>query len=195
MTLLVAALDLSMTSTGIALRYEYAEPQVLTVTSEPERKRKKGDPPLPVDMRGRRMVSLTTNLLRTIQVLGHAGNWPKLVIVEGPSYGSVGAGTWDRAGFWWMVVQEIVAREIPIALCPPSSRCTFATGKGGASKEDVLLAAVRRYPEVPIAGNDQADAMVMLGAALTRLSLPTASVPATHLRALDGIEWPENLSL
>lgn len=186
----IIAIDPSMTSAGLAI-FSGEQPTTLhTVESAPERKRKKGDPPATLEERDRRLSSIVERI-RAITLPGFL--WPDLVIIEGPAYSANNAGTWDRAGLWWLILRLFTDQEVPVALCPSTSRCVFATGNGRAGKDEVLAAAVRRYPELPIANNDEADAAVMLGAALTKLSLPTATVPATHRRALDGIEWPTKL--
>lgn len=181
----IVALDLSMTATGVAEYSDRWGTTVRTVFSQPERKRKKTDPPLTLLERYTRMSRLRTD------VLGWLGpQHIDLVIVEGPSYASVGAGTWDRAGFWWQIVGPLVDAG-PVAICPSSNRQKFATGNGRAGKDEVLAAIVRRYHKVPVANNNEADAMSMLAAAMTWLGLPTEPVPKTHSDALPGIQWPE----
>lgn len=64
----------------------------------------------------------------------------------------------------------------------------FATGKGNAKKEQVLLEASRR---LGYAGdsNDEADALWLLHMALHRLGVCPVTLPQTHTRAMEGIEW------
>ncbi len=120
---------------------------------------------------------------------------PHLVVIEGPSYGS---GTGDRqqghherAGLWWHTTYRLWRVEIPFAVVPPSVLKKYATGRGNASKQEVLLAAARRYPGVDIANDNEADAVVLLALALDHLGEPLAEVPQTHRAALDKIAWPE----
>ena len=74
---------------------------------------------------------------------------------------------------------------------PPSCRAKLATGKGNASKDAVLVAAVRR---LAYDGHlhDEADALWLLQAALHHYGLPGAvDLPKGHLQALDKLRWPD----
>lgn len=115
-----------------------------------------------------------------------------LAVVEGPSYGSRGAGTWDRAGLWWLVVDALAAREVPVAVVTPSARAKYATGDGRAGKQAVLDAAAVRYG-VALRDDNQADAMVLCAMGHDWLDEPLATVPDRHRAALARVEWPELL--
>ena len=74
---------------------------------------------------------------------------------------------------------------------PPSCRAKYATGKGNAGKDEVLLAASRRYPHAPIVGNDDADAVVLAAIGARLLGEPVEdSLPKTHLDALAKLTLP-----
>lgn len=92
---------------------------------------------------------------------------------------------------WWMILGELRVLGWPEpSVVTPNQRAMYATGKGTTAKEAVLLAAVRRYPDVPIADNNQADATVILAMLRRHLGTPLeASLPATHLAALDKVRW------
>lgn len=80
--------------------------------------------------------------------------------------------------------------EHPIVIITPSQRAKYATGKGNASKDAVLLAVARRYPTVEVTDNNEADALV-LAAMIARLAgrpIET-SLPQTHLDALAKVRW------
>lgn len=168
-------IDLSMRSTGLASSLGWTE----RVTST-----------------GRRGDDLSTQWVRLKQIVNSIEGLAKnadLAIIEGPSYGSAGssAGTWDRAGLWWLVVDRLRHRGIPVAVVPPASRCRYATGRGNASKDEVLAAAIRRFPDFDITGNDVADAVWLAAAGMDQLGHPLAAMPATHRKALDAVAWPE----
>lgn len=116
---------------------------------------------------------------------------PDLVVIEGPSHNSRNGHVWDRAGLWWRVVHRLLAREVPLAVAPPASRAKYATGKGNAGKDTVLLAASRRWSDCPISNNNEADALVLAQMGLDWLGRPTVPMPATHKAALTGVAWPE----
>lgn len=113
-----------------------------------------------------------------------------LVVIEGPSYASSGAGTWDRAGLWWLVVARLTGAGLNVVEVPPSTLKTYATGKGNAGKDDVLTAVVRRYPHVQFNGNDEADALVLAAMGARFAGFPIEDgLPQTHLRALEKVQW------
>ncbi|QKW08065.1 hypothetical protein HUT18_18435 [Streptomyces sp. NA04227] len=140
------------------------------------------------DRAGARRTRLRSLLAEILLATGR----PDLVLVEGPSYGSQGAGTWDRAGLWWLVVDALHARELPVAIVPPACRAQYATGRGNAPKQDVLDAVRDRYA-VDVANDNEADAYVLAAMGRHRLGAPLATVPEQHLRALDGVQWPDFL--
>ena len=117
-----------------------------------------------------------------------------LVVVEGPSHNSRYGHMWDRAGLWWRIVGRLVGDGVPVAVVPPNIRALYATGRAGAGKDEVLLAAARRWPACPIANNNEADACVLAALGLNWLGYPLAPMPATHRAALAKVAWPDNLT-
>lgn len=111
-----------------------------------------------------------------------------LVVVEGPSYGSVGAGQHERGGLWWIVRDLLWTRNLPTAVVPPSSLKLYATGKGNAGKDAMLLAAARRWPTFA-GGNDEADALWLAAMGADALGCGHV-VPEAHRKALGKVTWP-----
>lgn len=111
-----------------------------------------------------------------------------LVLLEGPAYMKNTASTHMLAGFWWTLLGRVTFQAADIVVVAPSALKQFATGRGNASKEDVMLAVVRRWPGFEIKGNDQADAVTLLqmGRALT--GDPEIEVPAQHRKALSKLD-------
>ena len=151
--------------------------------------RRKGDPPVPLSSR-------SVRLRRLAQQITQECAGADLVVVEGPSYASEGAGTWDRAGLWWLVVGRLTGAGLPVVEVPPSNVKMYALGKGnGAStgKDEVLAAVIRRYlPVVEVPGNNEADALVLaaMGARFTGAPIePGGDLPAANLRAMTTVRW------
>jgi Holliday junction resolvasome RuvABC endonuclease subunit len=115
-----------------------------------------------------------------------------LAVVEGPAYSSTTGSVWDRAGLWWLVVDGLMRREIPVAVVAPTARAKYATGRGNAGKAAVV-AAVRRTYRVPVADDNQADAYVLAAMGHDWLGEPLVEVPAGQRRALDHVAWPDRL--
>ena len=175
---LVVGIDPSLTATGVAHAYPHDRRAVTdTITTK-----------------GARADTLTDRHTRLTWIAGTVLDHTRgatLAVIEGPSYGSVGAGTWDRGGLWWLIVDALLSNDIPLAVAPPSSRSRYATGKGNASKDEVLLAVARRYPDVELDNNNEADALVLAAAGAHRLGHPIVDVPKGHAGALDGFTWPD----
>lgn len=169
---LVVGLDLSLTGTGIA---HMRGQEVVTDTIAPPSNRTRG--------------LLRLRWLRT-ELLALIGQ-PALVVVEGPSYSSFGQGTHDRAGLYWLVLDGLWNRGIPVAIAPPANLKQYATGKGGGkntSKDGVLLAAARRFPS--FAGDNNAADALWLAAMGTAHLTGQHPVPAGHQGALAKVAWP-----
>jgi crossover junction endodeoxyribonuclease RuvC len=93
-----------------------------------------------------------------------------------------------------MITHQLWAWKIPCVVVSPSQLKTYALGKGsgkGTDKDWVLAAVVRRYLEVAIAGNDEADALVLAAMAADHYGHPVVTVPETHRRALATVSWPD----
>jgi crossover junction endodeoxyribonuclease RuvC len=70
------------------------------------------------------------------------------------------------------------------------NRAKFCTGRGNAAKDEVLAAAIKRWPELDIADNNQADALILAMMGAQWAGAITGEFPSTHLAALEKCEWP-----
>lgn len=120
-----------------------------------------------------------------------------LAVIEGPAYGTAGksGSMHDRSGLWWLIVFALTQAGVKVMEVPPTSRIKYATGVGGGpkgSKDQVLTAVVRRYPQFDISGNDQADALLLAAIGRRLLDDPIElSLPKANLEALDKLSIPE----
>lgn len=165
----VLGIDLSLTCTGLA-------GPVWTDTIKP-----------PAKMRGTvRMMHIRSTLLDRYL------NGLDLVAIEGPSYGSQAgqSGHHERAGLWWLVRCVLDARGHDVAVIPPASVKKYATGRGNASKVDMVREVTKRFPWF-VGGEDEADALVLAAMAADHLGQPMADMPAAHRKALDAVQWPD----
>ncbi|MCG0066266.1 hypothetical protein L0F81_23740 [Streptomyces tricolor] len=167
----VAGLDISLTGTGIATLG--------------------GTIRVPTTGRRRDTILQRRTRMRHIRdtVLTEVGT-VDLACVEGPSHHSVGGSVWDRGGLWWLIIDGLCARSIPVAVIPPMSRAKYATGKGGSRKAAVLAAAQHRYGAI-LPTDDEADALILRAMGLDWLGVPLAEVPEGHRAALAGCQWPD----
>lgn len=172
----VVGLDLSLTSTGWARVTDAG-----TITTG--RIQSKGAKSATLAERQARLLDLTA------QIVGAAWS-ADLVVIEGPSFGQHRqSGQHDRAGLWWLVVHQLVS-VTQVVEVPPASRSKYATGKGNAAKDTVLLAVARRFPTVDITGNDEADALVLAAMGARHLGTPIDDMPLTHTTAMAKVAWP-----
>jgi hypothetical protein len=179
----VVGLDLSLTATGVA-QVDGGLTARATVLAAP--KKLTGHPRL--------------SLLRE-----KCQDWwqdADLVLVEGPSYGSMsGQGHHETAGLWWAVTHDLWNAGIPVAVVTPSVLKKYAVGVGGgpkATKDKILVAAVRRFPEVDVDDNNAADALWLAAIGSDHLGQPLCRMPAEHREVLTSvgkngpsIRWPE----
>lgn len=178
----LVGLDLSLASTGVAI-YD-TDPTLPTVELHHVYSKAQGS-------------RLADRADRLHTLVGEIGDYisigTDLVAVEGPSHGQARqGGQHDRAGLWWMVVYGAHLPGIPVVEIPPACVKKYATGKGGAGKDAVLAAVVRRYPDVPVMGNDEADALMLVAMAAHHYQVSTLpGVPQTHATALAKVDWPD----
>lgn len=90
-------------------------------------------------------------------------------VIESPSYMSRGRSH-DKVLVGWHMLIDFMVFELgynPPLLVTPSQLKKFATGAGNASKRDVERAVWKRYPDVELSDDNQADALVLaaIGAA------------------------------
>lgn len=124
-----------------------------------------------------------------------------LVIIEGHAFsrgGRGGDGAFSHAhslGELHGVCKVIwLQREIPVAIVPPTSLKKYALGKGGgegATKQAMLAAAARRC-QYPFEDFDQSDAWWLLQMAYAHYGHPWRIVmPQENDKGLAGVQWPE----
>jgi crossover junction endodeoxyribonuclease RuvC len=166
----IAALDLSLSSTGLA-RYDIGEGGITT-----HRIRGRGDG----------MPRLHGLREETCGLVGPVD----LALIEAPAFSRNGQGT--RAAAEWAGVLKLALYEagIPVLLVHDGHIKKYATGKGNAEKDAMLIEALRRMPNQLITGNDEADALWLLQMALAHYGLPHVQMPKANRVVLDKIAWP-----
>jgi crossover junction endodeoxyribonuclease RuvC len=176
----VVGLDPSLTATGLASSNGWCE----AIGYQKARTKDPGITTLPHPSRYQAMREV---LHRITQAIGN----PALVVMETPAFSRSGGGAHERAWLWWQIYGHLLSREIPVGLMGTGQRCTYATGKGNASKEAVVDAVARRWPAWETGGdNNLADAVVFMAAGRDWLGHPITDMPKTHRAALDKAVWP-----
>lgn len=181
----VTGLDLSLTGAGWATARDLATSNDITLTVGT------------VESTGKADYSL---LQRSTRLRSHADNVlskvipGSLVIIEQPAYSSTSGSMHDRSGFWWMVVQDLLDLDYTVVEIPPTTLKMYATGKGTASKEAMVLAAERFHPSARISTNDEADALMLASMGWRHLGSPIEKLAAANLKAMVKVRWPERLA-
>jgi Holliday junction resolvasome RuvABC endonuclease subunit len=113
-----------------------------------------------------------------------------LVVIEGYSYRSKGSAVINIGELGGVVRLMLYESKVRVVEVPPASLKLYATGKGNAPKDLVLVECVKRLGYTG-ADNNIADAMWMRAMALDAFDLPIVAMPQTHRAALKKVRWQE----
>jgi len=116
---------------------------------------------------------------------------PSVVVIEGYSFGSKGAAVVNIGELGGVIRCHLWEARMPYVEIPPSCLKKYATGKGNASKDDVLQQAVMRSGHT-FTDNNAADAWWLHQVALAYYE-PTSpllvKVPAGNREVLGKVAW------
>lgn len=113
-----------------------------------------------------------------------------LAVIEDLPKHAMGAGI--TAMVHGVVRHALIRRGVPYGLVVASSLKAFATGKGGASKSDMAVAAYQRAG-VEFGDDNQCDAWWCHIAGLIRLGQQPVPLPAAQIARLAKVRWPAEL--
>lgn len=131
-----------------------------------------------------------------------------LIVIEGPAYGrQIQPGHHESAGLWWAITHAVWRLGIPYAVANPHLRTIYATGKANPAQHEprerrarVAKGMVHTFAVEQLGIRcegpgryDAADAAVIAAMGLHWLGHPTLTLPATHTRALSGVQWPDTI--
>jgi Holliday junction resolvasome RuvABC endonuclease subunit len=180
----VAGLDPSLTSFGIAV---ISGPDLTPMLYRLR----------PAPMRGHERIAFLLGEVASM-VIGC-----DLAVVEGVLANMAGAEAHlNLAGLHWMIRHRLWEIGLPYAVVTPSTRRKWLTGNGNASKDDCLVATVKRFPRAEISGNDTADALTLAAMGVAaygehyvqmpqdRTALLHAARTDKHHRGEPVIDWP-----
>lgn len=175
----VVGLDLSLTSTGVAVVTDRGRVAVGRVRSEGKRSDS-------IRARSERLDSIACEVFAQARLAN-------LVVVERQIGQSTGS-THDRSGLWWQVVGELCRVPVPVVAVVPQHMKIYLTGRGTkVGKDETLAAAIKRYGHlVDLSNNDEAEALGLAAMGARHLGFPLEarrSLPQTHLRAMHQVDW------
>ena len=166
----VIGIDQSLVSTGLA------------VTSGP------GVMPLLVRIRTGKLRGHERLAVILAAVSQHADGCGLAVLERVINYPGKGDAPLVLSGLGWLIRHALWQAGIPYAVISPPERAKFITGSGGASKDEVMAAAIRRFgPEAGIMGNDVADALVFAAMGCEWLGEPIVELPAAQRAVIRSV--------
>lgn len=173
-TPIFVGLDLSLTSTGFAVIHN-GTATVQRITSKPPKARTS-------ESQAERLQDLVAAVYTALPISDHT-----FVAIEGPSYGSTGGSAHERGGLWWMARSMLRDIGLDVIIAAPGTVKKYATGKGNSPKDAVLAAVIRRYPDLEVTGNDEADALVLAAICARFHDAPFEELPAVNASAVSAV--------
>lgn len=181
--MIIVGIDPSLTATGIAVLRTTGGPLwcVTTVKSKPT---KNGGPGSMLT----RIHAIAEYIDSTIVGHSHSANqdvaW---IALEAPAFSKNTGMAHERAGLWWHLY-AMLSEHAPVVVVKPNVRAKYATGRGNAGKDEVMLAVAKRYPDAGVANNNEADAVVLAAMGARYGGTPIEStLPAAHQLAMKTV--------
>jgi Holliday junction resolvasome RuvABC endonuclease subunit len=163
----IMGLDLSLTSTGLSVNED-----TFVIASK-----KKG---------AARLSEISQAVLDSCLTLD-----VRCVIIEGYSFASRNSQAHSIGELGGAVRMRLYENNIEYVDVPPTCRAKFATGKGNASKGEVISAVSAKTRKIFSGGggNDECDAWVLEQMGLTKLGESKWDWSKEQLSALSKVEW------
>lgn len=160
-------LDLSLTSSGYAHNFKYG-----TITTK--------------EKAAKRLYIISSEIINIcIQ------NNIEAVIIEGYSFASRNSQAHSIGELGGCVRMRLWENKIPYIEVPPTVRAKFATGKGNASKNEVI-SSVSAMTGIIFQGSgadDMCDAWILYQIGLAHMGQSEYNWPKPNLEALNKIDW------
>lgn len=171
----ILGIDSSLTGTGLA-RADMPDGQVQLATVGASK-------PKPGDKswisKSRRVHEVLDQIAAAI-----ADTVPDAVGLEELAYGAQGDAAVVLHWLWGEVIDLVRHTSAELYLVNVSGVKKFATGKGNAKKDEVMLAMAGRYPHIPIKDNNQSDALAVCMMTARHIGVPFDTMPAKNLEAM-----------
>lgn len=114
-----------------------------------------------------------------------------VVCIEGYSFGSRNSQAHAIGELGGVVRFHLYELDIPFVEIPPTCRAKFATGKGNAGKNEVV-SAISARTGIAWSGkgaDDMCDAWILEEIGRVYFGVPRFEWPKSHLAALEKIDW------
>lgn len=133
-----------------------------------------------------RLIEISENIIKTILNLN-----VDIVLIEGYSFASRSGQAFSIGELGGVVRVAIKKIDKPYIEIPPTCRAKFATGRGNASKNEVISAISARTGMVwgNPGADDKCDAWILEQMGLSYLGLSKYKWPDANLSALEKVDW------
>lgn len=114
-----------------------------------------------------------------------------IIAIEGYSFSSRNSQAHSIGELGGVIRLLLWELDKPVIVIPPTCRAKFATGKGNASKNEVISSISAKTGLVwqNPGADDKCDAWVMEEMVLCQLGKSRFNWPATHAAALEKVDW------
>lgn len=165
----IMGLDLSLTSTGVSIN---GSTQVVSTK-----------------LKGVERLSVMNH---SILEIAKAEN-VDIVLIEGYSFASRSGQAFSIGELGGCVRLTLWENRIPYVEIPPTCRAKFATGRGNASKGEVISAISAKTGIIfsGASGNDECDAWVLEQMGQAKINQSAYGWTKEQLSALDKVDWNE----
>lgn len=165
----IIGLDLSLTSTGVAV----------------------GDTQYTINSKYTGVERLADICSAVELALPPRGFGDPAVLIEGYSFGSRNSQAHSIGELGGAVKVLLYQKRVPCVIVPPTSRAKFATGRGNASKSEVVSAVSARTGIVweGKGADDKCDAWLLQEIGLWYFERPRFEWPASHIAGLEKIDF------
>jgi crossover junction endodeoxyribonuclease RuvC len=169
----IVAIDPSLTATAVCLIH-YGQPEVAVSRTKP---------------RGKLTVDKLDRMHAQTAFVAEYAELADLILIEAPSFGSMGSATRDLAGLWWLLFDTLTSYPAPIGVVAPSALKKWATGAGNADKFRVGQHIGKRWPDLELRSDDEADALGLASMGLQHVGELPWTPTAFQVEALGKVEW------
>lgn len=133
-----------------------------------------------------RLVDIAKNLQELIRY-----HKVSAVVIEGYAFAARSGQAFSIGELGGVVRYVLCGMNVPFAIVQPTSRAKFATGRGNASKSEVVSAVSARTGIVwsGPGADDMCDAWILEEMALLRRGEARYDWPEASVAVVDGIDW------
>lgn len=103
-----------------------------------------------------------------------------LVTMEDLAYGAKGEAVWVLPWIFGRVIDLCERHDKELLIVTNSQVKKYATGVGNCKKQVSVLATAKRFPEIAITNDNEADALIVAAIGARHLGLPFDTMPKAH---------------